>query len=251
MRYLLEVAYKGTRFSGLQVQRNASSIQGEIDKALAVLLKAPVSSTCSSRTDAGVHARQNFLHFDTPLQLSGHFLYQMNAILCPDIAVRGLYRISESLHARFSALSRSYRYTLYTAKDPFLREYGYHYPYPVDFAALEEAAALLETHRDFSAFSKRNTQVRTFECRISEARWERQDDHYAFCITANRFLRGMVRGLTGTMLAVGRGKYALQDFRDILDGGDNRRTDFSVPAQGLVLLQVSYPPAMLSDPVQG
>ena len=240
-RYFIEVAYQGTRFRGFQSQQNAVTVQGEIERALSVLLRGPVVTTGSSRTDAGVHAFQNYLHFDTEVPLMAHFTYKLNAVLSPDVAVRSLHRVAGEAHARFDAVSRAYRYRIYYRKDPFLREGGYYFPYRVDDAVLERTAAMVAAHRDFASFSKRNTQVKTFRCEIRRAVWYRRDDQLIFEVEANRFLRGMVRGLVGTMLKTARGSLLEEEFAGILSHPDNTRTDFSVPAQGLFLTAVRYP----------
>jgi len=240
-RYFIEVSYKGMRFAGFQNQNNAVTVQGEIDRALAVLLRVPVKTTGSSRTDAGVHAFQNYLHFDTDIPLIPHFTYKLNAVLSPDVAVRSLRRVPDDAHARFDAVGRSYLYRLYDKKDPFLRESGYFFPYPVQEEMLHEAAALILKHQEFAGFAKRNTQVKTFRCSIERAEWHREPGQLLFEVTANRFLRGMVRGLVGTMLKAARGRISLAAFKDILEGTDNRQTDFSAPPQGLFLVEVRYP----------
>jgi tRNA pseudouridine38-40 synthase len=240
-RYFLEVAYKGTRYAGFQVQHNAVTIQGEVDKALSLLLKTAVKTTGSSRTDAGVHACQNYLHFDSEAPLYEHLRYQLNAVLPPDIAATAIYAVVPGAHARFDAVSRTYAYHLYRRKDPFRRETGYFFPYPLAEERLHEMAHLIASHRDFRSFSKRNTQVKTFDCRILHAAWERRDDGYIFHISANRFLRGMVRGLVGTMIRIARGADGAARLTEILNAADNRQTDFSAPAQGLFLVEVRYP----------
>lgn len=240
-RYFLEVAYRGTLFSGFQKQQNATTIQGEIDRALSLLLKNSVATTGSSRTDAGVHAFQNFLHFDASSPLPPKLAYALNAVLSPDIAIRGLYPAPQDAHARFDALSRSYLYRVYRAKDPFRRETGYFFPYALDFDQLVRCAECLAPHSDYERFSKRNTQVTTFHCRITEAVWEQRPDEYLFRITANRFLRGMVRGLVATMMKVARGKSTVAEFQQILQGTGAARAEFSAPPQGLFLRRVAYP----------
>lgn len=245
-RYFLDIAYKGTAYAGFQVQENALTIQSEIDRALSVLLRKPIESTGSSRTDAGVHARHNFVHFDTEeATLHTQFRYKMNAVLPPDIAVNEVYAVHERAHARFDAVSRSYEYVIYTGKDPFLRDSGYFYPYRLDVDALQQAAATLAEYTDFSTFSKRNTQVRTFICRILSSGWHCGEETLCYRVTANRFLRGMVRGLVGTMLLVGRGKLSPEGFRRVIEAKDNTGANFAVPPQGLFLTEVSYPDGLL------
>lgn len=248
-RYFIETGYMGTRYAGFQVQHNAVTIQGTIDKALSVLLRNPVKTTGSSRTDAGVHAAQNFLHFDHDGQLMPHFCYKLNAILSPDIVVSGVRPVGAEAHARFDALSRSYRYRVYTAKDPFLRDRGYFFPYPVDEGVLEQTAGIIRAHSDFSSFSKRNTQVKTFQCQIQQAAWRREPGQLIFEIRANRFLRGMVRGLVATMLKTARGRMTLDEFTWLLGAKSNTGTDFSAPPQGLILMEVRYPEGLMGDPI--
>lgn len=246
-RYFLEMAYHGRRYAGFQAQANACTIQGEIDRAVGILVKHPVLTTGSSRTDAGVHASQNFVHFDTEHSLHPQFLYKLNAILPRDIAVRAVYRVHPGVHARFTAVARSYEYMVSRVKDPFLQDFAYYFPYRIDLDSMQEAAAAVCAQKDFTSFSKRNTQVRTFICNIAAAGWTQEGDTLKFRICANRFLRGMVRGLVGTMLQVGRGKMNIEGLGRIFEGKDCSKADFSAPAQGLFLRAVSYPEGTLND----
>lgn len=244
-RYFIEVSYKGANYAGFQVQENAHTVQAELDRALSILFRAPIVTTGSSRTDAGVHALQNFLHFDTDLPLHPQFLYKINAILPDDVVLKAIYEVPPEAHSRFAATGRSYEYYLYTHKDPFMKDRGYYFPYRVDTGLLGEAAAIVKEYQDFTTFSKRNTQVKTFLCNIRDSRWETSDERLVYYVTANRFLRGMVRGLVGTMLRVGRGKLTLQEFRDAIESRDCTRADFAVPPQGLFLVKVAYPEGLL------
>ena len=244
-RYFLEVSYKGTLFSGFQVQENANSIHEEVEKAFAVYFRSPVSMTGSSRTDAGVHAQQNFLHFDFLGPIPPAALYHLNAILPEDITLRNLYWTEPEGHCRFSATAREYHYYIYGRKDPFLRDRAYYYPYTLDLERLQLAADLLRNHTDFSAFSKRNAQAKTGVCTLAKSLWQRWGEGYIYQVEANRFLRGMVRGLVGTMLLVGRGKLTLEELEALLRSKDSAKADFSVPAHGLFLVRVAYPPGML------
>ncbi len=242
-RYFLEVFYKGTQYAGLQVQENAVTIQSELEKALSVYFRQPLSLTGSSRTDAGVHARQNYFHVDTEFQIPARALYNINAILPPDIAVRAIIPVRPEAHCRFDAIAREYEYTIYQAKDPFLADRAYYFPYTLDAGILQETAAIIREYADFTSFSKRNSQVKTYQCRILHSEWERRGDCWVYRVKANRFLRGMVRGLTGTMLQAGRGKIDVAGFREIIEARDCTKADFSVPGHGLLLVQVEYPPA--------
>ena len=250
MRYFIEVAYKGAAFAGFQVQDNAKTVQSEIDHAISTLMRTSVITTGSSRTDAGVHAMQNFLHFDMEQPLHPQFLYKVNAILPPDIVMRHIYQVADDAHSRFAASGRSYEYTLYMRKDPFLQDRGYFFPYRLDVSLLQEAAEIIKEYQDFTTFSKRNTQVKTYNCAIKESYWVTGEDRMVYNVTANRFLRGMVRGLVGTMLRVGRGKLSIEGFREAIESRNCVNADFAVPPQGLFLMKVAYPEGLLGQPVQ-
>jgi tRNA pseudouridine38-40 synthase len=240
-RFFLEVSYKGTAYSGFQVQANAGSIQEEIEKAFSIFFRKEVLMTGASRTDTGVHARQNYFHFDFEGPITGEMVYRLNAILPGDICIRNIFPVPEGAHCRYDANSREYRYYIYGKKDPFLADRAYFYPYPLDWGLLETAAGRLKDYTDFTSFSKRNTQVSHFRCNIYESHWVREEGECFFRIRANPFLRGMVRGLTGTMLLVGRGQISLGQFEEILAGKDPGRVNFNVPAKGLFLERVLYP----------
>ena len=242
-RYFLEISYKGTAYSGLQTQENAVTVQSELEKAIAILQREAVSLTGSSRTDAGVHARQNYFHFDHPGGLHPQFVYKLNAILPPDIVLHKLIPVGEDAHCRFDAIAREYKYFIYRAKDPFLQDRAYYYPYQLDIDLMQEAAALLPGYQDFTSFSKRNTQVKTFQCRLELSEWKQEGACLVYQVKGNRFLRGMVRALTATMLKVGRGKISLDEFRAIIDARDCTKASFAVPPHGLFLLSVHYPDA--------
>ena len=239
-RYFLEVFYKGTGYSGFQIQQNANSVQAEIEKAFSTLQKDAVQLTGSSRTDAGVHALQNFFHFDYPGELHPQFVYKLNAILPADIGVRKVIKVAGDTHCRFDAVSREYRYHVYRYKDPFLRDRAYYFPYKLDIGLLQETAEIIKEYQDFTSFSKRNSQVKTFECSIEKSEWLIEGNRLVYQVKANRFLRGMVRGLTGTMLQVGRGKSSIKAFRDIILSKDCTKANFSVPPHGLFLVKVEY-----------
>jgi len=239
-RYFLELSYKGTAYSGFQSQENANTIQAEVEKAFAILQKEKVVMTGSSRTDAGVHALQNYFHFDFEQPVNPHFVYKMNAILPGDIVIKDLRTVAPDAHCRFDALSRSYHYYIYRQKDPFLKDRAFFFPYKLDRGKMEEAAELIKGYTDFTSFSKRNTQVKTFQCQVTESSWEIGDNQLIYKVKANRFLRGMVRALTATMLKVGRNKLSLDDLRQIIEAGDCTKASFAVPPHGLFLVNVEY-----------
>ena len=244
LRYFIEVAYKGTKYAGFQIQQNANSIQAEIEKALKVFFKQDISLTCSSRTDAGVHALSNYFHFDAVnfpgQEVLNTITYNINAILPTDIVVNRIYQVAANAHSRFDAHSRLYRYSVYQHKNPFIEDRAYYYPYKLDIDNLQAAATVLKEYTDFTSFSKRNTQVKTFNCTIIKSDWSFKDDCTIYNVEANRFLRGMVRGLVGTMLKVGTGKISIAEFKNIIESKDCTKADFSVPPQGLFLLNVCY-----------
>lgn len=248
-RYFLEVAYKGTAYSGFQSQENANTIQAEIEKAFETLQRDKITMTGSSRTDAGVHALQNFFHFDSllPIQLGNgvegeaHFAYRMNAILPHDIVIKSIKAVTDDTHCRFDAISRKYNYYIYRDKDPFLKETAFFFPYKLHVEKMQQAAAIVMEYSDFTSFSKRNTQVKTFICQITESKWIQNNNCLVYNVKANRFLRGMVRALTATMLKVGRGKISLDKFRSIIEAKDCTKASFSVPAHGLFLMEIEYP----------
>lgn len=240
LRYFIEVSYRGTDYSGFQVQHNANSIQAEVEKALQIFFKRTFVLTGSSRTDAGVHALQNFFHFDSDVKLNDE-VYNLNAILPPDIVIRRIFEVSADAHCRFDAASREYRYYIYRYKDPFLKDKAYYYPYTLNMDLLQQAASEVMKHSDFASFSKRNTQVRSFICNIQESEWMKEAGCLVYKIKANRFLRGMVKGLVGTMLQVGRERISPEDFGSVITSKDCSRVDFSVPSHGLFLCKVEFP----------
>lgn len=240
-RYFLEISYKGTAYSGFQTQENAVTVQSELEKAIAILQRETVSLTGSSRTDAGVHALQNYFHFDFSAVLHPQFVYKLNAILPPDIVLHKLIPVGEEAHSRFDAIAREYKYFIYRAKDPFLQDKAYYFPYQLDTARMQSAAALLLEYQDFTSFSKRNTQVKNFLCRLELSEWKQEGKCLIYHVKGNRFLRGMVRALTATMLKVGRGKISLDEFRAVIEARDCTKASFAVPPHGLFLMNVHYP----------
>ncbi len=239
-RYFIEVFYKGTHYSGFQTQKNANSIQEEVEKAFHILQREKVQMTGSSRTDAGVHALQNFFHFDYEGLINPQFVYKVNAILPADIVVRNLVKVGDSMHCRFDAISREYKYFIYQSKDPFQADRAYYFPYKIELERMNQAADIIKDYKDFTSFSKRNTQVKSFECQVQKSEWYRQDGKLIYYIKGNRFLRGMVRALTSTMLKVGRGNISLQEFIKIIEAKDCTLASFAVPPHGLFLIGVHY-----------
>ena len=238
-RYFIEVAYRGTRYSGFQIQENAVTIQSEVEKALQTLHRVPFGLTGSSRTDAGVHALQNYFHFDFEGVIHPQALYKLNAILPADIVVKAIQNMPDDAHARFDAVRRNYVYKIHRFKNPFLENASFYYPYNLDLTLLKEGAAYLELQNNFFAFSKTNTQVKNFNCTIYKSVWEEEGDFLFFYLDGNRFLRGMVRLVTATLLKLARGKITFQQFEKLFE--PNGKTVYSVPAHGLYLHSVVYP----------
>lgn len=246
-RYFLEVMYDGTAFHGSQLQGDIPTVQLAINQVLNTLFRIPIETFGASRTDEGVHALSNFYHFDTDLPLYKDMVYKMNAILPPTIAIKKIYLSNDpETNARFAATSRQYRYRIYARKQPFLHKRALFYPFRLDMEILEQTAALLKEYTNFESFSKRNTQSKTFLCKIMDAHWEQHESELHFVVEANRFLRGMVRGLVGTQLQAARGRCDIAGFRSIIEAQDCTRADFSVAGHGLYLEAVRYPEGLLT-----
>lgn len=246
-RYFLEVSYIGSNYSGFQKQENANSIQAEIEKALLILQREEIELTGSSRTDAGVHAMQNFFHFDYNGNINPQFIYKINAILPEDIVIKSIVKVTDNAHCRFDATGRTYKYFIYQNKNPFLQDRAYYFPYTIDFEKLNDTAKILIGSHDFTSFSKRNTQVKSFVCNIEQSEWIKEENVLTYYVKGNRFLRGMVRGLTGTMLQAARGKISMDDIREIIHSRDCTKADFAVPAHGLFLVKIEYPDSVFCN----
>lgn len=241
-RYLLHIAYNGKNYHGWQKQHNALSVQQVMEEKLSLLLGENIETLGCGRTDTGVHARSFYLHFDTRSVIDADkFIFKLNQILPHDIAAFGISKVSNDFNARFDAVSRSYEYMITTIKDPFLHESAWYQYGPFDLIKMNHCAAkLLGTH-DFECFSKVHTQVNNFICEVSEAQWQIQEHKLIFTITANRFLRNMVRAIVGTLVEVGRGKISEEEFDNILKSKNRSEAGQSVPAHGLYLTRVIYP----------
>ena len=240
-RYFIEVSYDGALFGGFQIQQNKATVQGALENAMEVLFRTPIALTGASRTDAGVHAYQNYLHFDTALPILKKHIYNLNAILPNSVVVNGIYQVPGEAHSRFDALKRAYIYRIHTQKNPFSEGRSWFYPFHVDLELMQQAADSLLRYTDFESFSKKNTTVNTFQCAITKAQWTRDGADIQFNIHSNRFLRGMIRGLVGTMMQVGRGQITLETWHEIVAAKDEQRVDFSTPAHGLYLSEIQYP----------
>ncbi|MEY2792881.1 MAG: tRNA pseudouridine(38-40) synthase [Bacteroidota bacterium] len=239
-RYLLEFSYDGGSFSGYQIQPNAITVQSELENKLSILAQTKVEIIGSSRTDAGVHANQQFAHFDVHSIPEQDWVYRLNRMLPESLAVHGITQVKDDFHARFDAISRTYHYYIARKKLPLRSHDSYWFEVPLDIHSMNEACQILFQYIDFECFSKVKTDVFTFDCEIKFAKWDQKDDILQFTIQANRFLRGMVRAIVGTLLEVGLGKLTQSDLHEIIQSKDRNRAGRAVPAHGLHLMQVEY-----------
>ena len=247
-RYFLDIAYNGTAYHGWQIQDNAHTVQAELEKCLSTVLRQKTEIMGSGRTDTGVHARQQIVHLEMEEPADRRkLIHKLNGFLPKDISVAGMRQVGGEAHARFDAEERSYEYHIHQRKSPFLENLSYYYPKALDIDRMNEAAQKLIGEQDFESFSKVKTEVNTFICTIKEARWEKQNDSLVFHVTANRFLRGMVRALVGTLLDAGLGKLKATDFVSIIESRDRRKAGRAVPAHGLYLTRVVYPDSVYLD----
>lgn len=242
MRYFIELRYNGTDFHGWQKQQNAPSVQEKVEDALAKILRQPVDLVGSSRTDSGVHAEQQFAHFETnaPFIDPQRVVHSLNLMLPKSIGVRRIVGVKQDAHSRFAATHRCYEYRIVRQKNPFLTNLSSVFLLDLDVAVMNEAAALLLQHEDFTCFSKIHTDVKTFLCQIEYAFWEQRPEQLVFCIKSNRFLRGMVRAIVGTLLQIGLGRSSKADFEAIILSKNRQNAAAQAPAEGLFLTEVGY-----------
>ena len=242
MRYFITFSYDGTCYHGWQVQPNAATVQERLNDALSKLLPTPTECVGAGRTDARVHASKMVAHFDTEQSLDvEQFAFRLNRILPEDIAVDGVKQVDDDLHARFSAIRRTYHYFVYTKKNPYRRHYAHRLTFVPDYELMNQAAALLLDAEDFTSFSKLNNDQKTNICDVQHARWVQiEEDYWRFEITANRFLRNMVRAVVGTLLEVGRGRMSIDEFRKVIAVQNRCSAGESVAANALFLVDVQY-----------
>jgi tRNA pseudouridine38-40 synthase len=242
LRYFIEFAYKGSNYHGWQYQPNASSVQETLTQALSLMLREPIELTGAGRTDTGVHARQMFAHFDSEVPIVfPDLIKKLNAYLPKDIAVWDFYTVAPDAHARFDATKRTYEYHIHRRKDAFECHNSWLFTHSLDIDQMNDACKLLLNHTDFECFSKLHTDVKTFFCKLTHAEWTSHSDRWIFTISADRFLRNMVRAIVGTLIDVGTGKTSLTDLEQILASKNRSKAGFSVPAHGLYLTEVHYP----------
>jgi tRNA pseudouridine38-40 synthase len=244
MRYFITLSYDGTRYHGWQIQPNGPSVQEKLQWALSTILRQEdIQVTGAGRTDAGVHARMMVAHFDVETMNFDltDLTYKLNRLLPQDIAIQKMEPVSDEMHARFSALARTYHYYINTVKDPFRRAYSCELHYPLDFQLMNEAAAVLMEYEDFGAFCKAHADVKTTICHVTAAQWHQTSpSSWYFEITANRFLRNMVRAVVGTLIDVGRGRLSIDDFRKVIEGKRRTEAGESMPANALFLENITY-----------
>lgn len=242
MRYFVTFSYDGTRYHGWQIQPNGISVQEVLERALSTLLRTPISVTGAGRTDAGVHARMMVAHFDVSAPVDEvQLAYKLNRLLPSDVSVSKVEQVADDCHARFSAMSRTYHYYIHQRKSPFLNAYSCEIHYPLDFNKMNEAAQVLMEYEDFGAFCKSHTDVKTTICHVTEARWiQTADNEWYFRITANRFLRNMVRAVVGTLVDVGRGRLSIDAFRRVIEGKRRTEAGESMPGKALFLEKIVY-----------
>ncbi|MCP4055376.1 MAG: tRNA pseudouridine(38-40) synthase TruA [Mesoflavibacter sp.] len=248
MRYFIELSYNGKAYHGWQNQPNAISVQEVLENALSTLLGESVAIVGAGRTDAGVHAKQIFAHFDTEqIVEKAQLVYKLNSFLPKDIAIHNVFKVKPDAHARFDALSRSYLYRISLKKNAFNTEQAYFVKQQLDVEKMKEAAKILLDYKDFQCFSKVHTDVKTYNCDIKEAEFNIVEDELHFTIKADRFLRNMVRAIVGTLINIGVGKIEVADMHQIIKSKNRGEAGYSVPAQGLYLTAVEYPDSIKID----
>ena len=241
MRYFIELSYLGKNYHGWQIQPDANSIQEELNKAISIVLQEEINVVGAGRTDTGVHASQMFAHFDSESILDENIVFKLNSVLPEDIVVYKVVKTADDKHARFDALARSYEYRIWLGRNPFLLDTTWQlFHQKLDVKAMNEAAKILLEFENFQAFSKVRTEVKTFNCDVTKAVWIENGNELVFHITANRFLRNMVRAIVGTLVDVGKHKITKEDFRNIILSKDRSKAGLSVPAKGLFLTEITY-----------
>lgn len=241
LRYFIEFSYNGKNYFGYQIQPNAVSVQEEMEKALSTILREDLKTTGAGRTDTGVHAKKIFAHFDTEKILDQDLSRKLNSFLPPDISVKRIFRVKDDFHARFDATYRTYEYYISLEKNPFTEDSAWqHWRRPLDINRMNEACKILFEYEDFTSFAKLHTDNKTNICKIYKAEWEQEGSELKFTVSANRFLRNMVRAIVGTMVDIGAGKLKPEDLRTVIENKNRNSAGTSAPAHGLYLVDVGY-----------
>lgn len=241
MRYFIEFSYNGKNYFGYQIQPNQISVQEELEKALSTLLREEIKITGAGRTDTGVHAKKMFAHFDTEQFLDENLPYKLNSFLPSDISVKRIFEVKNDFHARFDATFRMYEYYISLKKNPFTQDFAWQFRKGnFDVEKMNEACKILFEYEDFGSFAKVGGDNKTNLCKIYKAEWQQNDNELKFTISANRFLRNMVRAIVGTMVEIGTGKIEVQDLRKIIEDQNRNSAGSSAPAHGLFLVDVGY-----------
>ncbi len=241
MRYFIEFAYDGSSFFGYQIQPNEISVQEELEKALSTILREPIKTVGAGRTDTGVHAKKMFAHFETEQKLDDNLVYKLNSFLSENISVKRIFDVPADQHARFSATFRTYEYYISLEKNPFTQDSAWQlWRRNIDVHKMNEACKILFEYEDFTSFAKLHTDNKTNICKIYKAEWEEVGNQLKFTISADRFLRNMVRAIVGTMVEIGTGKLQPNDLRKIIEDKYRNSAGVSAPAQGLFLVDVGY-----------
>mgnify|MGYP001193345475 FL=1 len=249
MRYLLELSFYGANYHGWQIQPSSVSVQETIENCLSTILNKKINIVGAGRTDTGVHASYFCAHFDYDqiIKDKSNLIYKLNSFLPKDISINRIYKVKDDFHARFDALSRTYHYKINTFKNPFLLKNSYYLKKNIDFNKMNLAALTLYNYKNFKSFSKSNTDVHTFDCNIIDAKWSSMENHWVFEISANRFLRNMVRAIVGTLIEIGEGKYDISHMETVILSKNREEAGYSVPAHGLSLTNIVYPKNTIFD----
>lgn len=241
MRYFIEFSYNGKNYFGYQIQPKDISVQEELEKALSTILRESIKTVGAGRTDTGVHAKKMFAHFETEQDLSDHLSHKMNSFLPSDISIKRIFPVKDDFHARFDATFRTYEYYISLEKNPFTQDSAWqHWRKPLDINKMNEACKILFEYEDFTSFAKLHTDNKTNLCKIYKAEWEQNGSELKFTVSANRFLRNMVRAIVGTMVEVGSGKIQPEDLRKVIENKNRDSAGTSAPAHGLFLVDVGY-----------
>ena len=241
MRYFIEFSYNGKNSFGYQIQPKDISVQEELERALSTILQEKIKTTGAGRTDTGVHAKKMFAHFETYQVLNTQLTHKLNSFLPADISIKRIFEVKDDFHARFDATFRTYEYYISLEKNPFTQDSAWqHWRKPLDINKMNEACKILFEYEDFTSFAKLHTDNKTNNCRIYKAFWEQNGAELKFTISADRFLRNMVRAIVGTMVEIGNGKIKPEDLRKIIEKKDRNSAGTSAPPQGLFLVDVGY-----------